>query len=105
MHVAIAMFTAVWIDVLLREMRAPRWPRAVNALWFLAITVSTVAIRQHVVVDAAAGALLGASIAFASLTRRPRGGAIGDRGVPRAIIAGSSSTASPITVADPGRLA
>ncbi len=30
MHVAIAIFTAIWVDVLLRECRTPAWPRVVE---------------------------------------------------------------------------
>ncbi len=71
MHVAIAMFTAIWVDVLLRESRAPLALRAVNGLWFAAITFSTVAIRQHVVLDAVAGTLLGIAFAIPSLAWRP----------------------------------
>ncbi len=72
MHVAFAIFTAIWVDVLLRECRAPRWLRGVNGLWFAAITFATLAIRQHVVLDAVAGAALGAAFAWPSLAWRPR---------------------------------
>lgn len=72
MHVAFAMFSAIWIDHLLRESGAPAGLRAFNAIWFLLITWSTLAIRQHVVLDAVAGALLGVSLGLASLHWRPR---------------------------------
>jgi membrane-associated phospholipid phosphatase len=72
MHVAFAMFTALWIDVLLRECRVPAPWRLVNALWFLAIAYSTIAIRQHVVLDAVAGAALGAAVAVPSIRWRPQ---------------------------------
>ena len=71
MHVAFAMFSAIWIDVLLAESRVPVSFRAINALWFLVIAWSTVAIRQHVVLDAAAGAALGTIFALMSLACRP----------------------------------
>ena len=71
MHVAIAMFTAIWVDVLLRECRAPAVLRGLDWLWFAAIAWSTVAIRQHVVIDAVAGAVLGAGFAAPSLKWRP----------------------------------
>lgn len=67
MHVAIAMFSAVWIDRLFAECRVPRAARWINWAWFAAITWSTLATRQHVALDAAAGALLGAVFALASL--------------------------------------
>ncbi len=81
MHVAIAMFTVVWIEHLLRSARAPRWLRALNLGWFLAIAWSTLAIRQHVVLDVLAGALLGLVFALPSLRWRP--GAARD---PKAVI-------------------
>lgn len=73
MHVAIAMFSAVWIDVLCRECRVPVLWRLVNAAWLAAIVWSTLAIRQHVVLDAIAGAALGAAFAVPSLVWRGRG--------------------------------
>jgi hypothetical protein len=72
LHVAIAMFTAVWIDVQLRESGVPRAYRYANWAWFIAITYSTLAIRQHVLVDAVGGAVLGLVIAMLSLAWRPR---------------------------------
>lgn len=71
MHVAIALFSAIWIDVQLRESRAPLVLRALNALWFLAIALSTLAVRQHLVIDVVAGALLGVVVAIPSLFLRP----------------------------------
>lgn len=66
LHVATALFSAVWVDRLLRDVNAPVWPRALNVGWFLLIAYSTLAIKQHVVLDVAAGALLGAVFAAAS---------------------------------------
>ena len=71
MHVAIAIFTAIWAEWLLRTIAAPAWTRAGNALWFAAIVWSTLALKQHVVVDVVAGALLGGAFAAASLRWRP----------------------------------
>ncbi len=72
MHVAIAMFTVVWIEHLLRGARAPLALRVFNLAWFLAITWSTLAVKQHVVIDVLAGALLGLAFAIPSLRWRPR---------------------------------
>jgi membrane-associated phospholipid phosphatase len=72
MHVAVAIFSAIWIEHILRRAGAPLLLRALNALWFAAIAYSTVAIRQHVVLDVAAGALLGGAFAWASLRGRSR---------------------------------
>ena len=71
MHVAVAMFTAIWVDTLLRLEHTPAWPRLLNAAWFLAIAYSTLAIKQHVVLDVLAGALLGAAFAVPALRWRP----------------------------------
>ena len=67
LHVATAVFSAAWIDHFLRRCGAPRWPRAVNAAWLVLIVHSTLAIKQHVVLDAVAGALLALPFAWASL--------------------------------------
>jgi hypothetical protein len=72
MHVAAAMFSAVWIAHLLRQMGAPAWCRWLNMLWFAAIVYSTLAIKQHVVLDAIAGMLLGLAFALPSVHGRPR---------------------------------
>ncbi len=69
LHVAAATFSAIWIDRLLRHMHTPATLRAFNALWFAAIAYSTLAIKQHVALDALAGALLGIALAALSLRR------------------------------------
>lgn len=71
MHVAIAMFTVLWIEHVLRQARAPLGLRLCNIAWFLAICWSTLAVRQHVVLDVLAGALLGLAFALPSLRWRP----------------------------------
>lgn len=59
LHVAFAVFTAGALDRLLRETGArSRW-RALNLLWGAAIVYATLATKQHVVLDAAAGTALG----------------------------------------------
>jgi membrane-associated phospholipid phosphatase len=67
LHVAFAVFTAVWLNRLLRQMRAGKIVCAFNWLWCLGILYSTVAIRQHVVLDVLAGAGLGAFVAVVHL--------------------------------------
>jgi membrane-associated phospholipid phosphatase len=71
MHVAVAIFTALWVDHVFRVVRTPVWTRLVNAAWFIAIAYSTLAVRQHVALDALAGAALGATFAIPSLVWRP----------------------------------
>lgn len=77
MHVAISVFTAVWIAHTLRRIGAPAWLRGLNALWLLAICVSTVAVRQHVALDVAGGVALGGLFAWASLRWSPADAAPG----------------------------
>jgi membrane-associated phospholipid phosphatase len=63
LHAAFAVFTALWFGRLLRGVGAGRLVRGLNWLWCLGILYSTVAIRQHVVLDILAGAALGAIVA------------------------------------------
>lgn len=74
LHVATAAFSAFWIDRLLREMGAGLTPRVTNALWFVLIAYSTLAIKQHVVWDVVAGAALGVLFALPSLALRAKSG-------------------------------
>ena len=55
MHVAVAIFTAIRIEEMLRSIRAPLLVRSLNAAWFILIAYSTLAIKQHVVLDVVAG--------------------------------------------------
>ena len=63
LHVAFAVFTAVWFERLLRQMGAGRVVHALNWLWCMGILYSTIATRQHVSLDVLAGAALGATVA------------------------------------------
>ena len=63
LHVAFAVFTALWLGRLLRQMGAGGVVRALNWLWCAGILFSTIAIRQHVALDVLAGAGLGAAVA------------------------------------------
>ena len=68
LHVAGAVFSALWIERLFRQLGLPAWLRGLNLLWGLLIVYSTLATRQHVFLDAAAGAVMGA--VFAGLSMR-----------------------------------
>jgi len=72
LHVATAMFTAIWVDHLLRHVQAPPVLRVLNGGWFAAIAYSTLATKQHVALDALAGTLLGIAFALPALRWRPR---------------------------------
>lgn len=71
MHVAVAIFTVVRVDEVMRAMRMPVGLRLANAVWFALIVYSTLAIKQHVVLDVLAGAILGLLFAAMSLRWRP----------------------------------
>jgi membrane-associated phospholipid phosphatase len=60
LHVAFAVFSGIWTHLVLRRMRCPVWVLAVNACWCLGIVYSTLSTKQHVVLDAVAGTVLGA---------------------------------------------
>ena len=70
LHVATALFSGAWFHHLLRRFGAPLWALLFNWIWCAEIVYSTVAIRQHVAVDVAAGLLLGGVAAWLSLRRR-----------------------------------
>ena len=67
LHVATALFSALWIERLRRGLRLPSALRWLNVVWLLLIVYSTLAIKQHVVWDVLAGAGMGAAFAWASL--------------------------------------
>ncbi|WP_226403153.1 phosphatase PAP2 family protein [Ferribacterium limneticum] len=60
LHVASAVFAAIWLDRLVTTISAPLVLRWLIWLHCLAILWSTVATRQHVVIDVVAGAVVGA---------------------------------------------
>ncbi|MCD6061598.1 MAG: phosphoesterase PA-phosphatase related, partial [Moraxellaceae bacterium] len=68
--VATAFLSGVWLHHVLRRFRAPAWVLAFNWAWCALIVYSTVAIRQHVAVDAIAGLALGGAAAALALRNR-----------------------------------
>lgn len=76
LHVATAVFSAIWLDRILLAMRGGSLVRAVNVAWGFGISYSTLATKQHVFIDALAGGALGAIAAALSLvwiSRQPPG--------------------------------
>ncbi|MEO5661007.1 MAG: phosphatase PAP2 family protein [Polaromonas sp.] len=67
LHVATALFSGLWLNHLLRHFDGPQWIRLLNWIWCLGILYSTLATRQHVVVDVAGGLVLGGLAAGLSL--------------------------------------
>ena len=72
MHVATAAFSAFWLHRLLSELKAGRGVLAINWCWFVLIAYSTLATKQHVVLDVLAGLALGAAFAWLSMRHRAR---------------------------------
>lgn len=59
LHVAFAVYAGLWLDRVLRDMQTGMVFRVLNVAWCTAIAYSTLATKQHVVVDVLAGAILG----------------------------------------------
>jgi membrane-associated phospholipid phosphatase len=70
LHVATAVVAGIWLHRLLYRFAAPVWLAGVNAIWCVGIIYSTVATRQHVLVDVASGILLGGMTVYFSSSRR-----------------------------------
>ncbi|MGJ7501269.1 phosphatase PAP2 family protein [Variovorax sp. ZT5P49] len=69
LHVAFAVLTAVLLERQLRSVQAPVWLRVLNLLWAFGIVYSTLATRQHVLLDVLGGTLLAAAVSWAGTTR------------------------------------
>ena len=67
LHVASAVFSALWLDRLFAHINSPRTLRWISLSLCIAIAWSTVASRQHVALDVLAGAAVGLAFALGSL--------------------------------------
>ncbi len=67
LHVATAVFSAIWLDFILRRFRSPNWLLLLNWIWCTGIAYSTLATHQHVIADVVAGMVLGTFMAKHSL--------------------------------------
>lgn len=76
LHVTTAVFSAIWLHHLLRRFAAPRWLLIVNWTWCIGIIYSTVATRQHVLLDVLGGLALGLPAAWLSLRQRRDAGIV-----------------------------
>ena len=63
LHVAFVVFSGFWIDRILHRMKTRTVIRVLNVLWGLGIIYSTLATKQHVVLDVLGGAVLGGGAA------------------------------------------
>ena len=103
MHVAAATFTIVRVSQVLRQASAPILLRVFNAAWFAAIVFSTLAIKQHVVLDAVAGAFLGVAFALPSLRWRPSAAAGTRTADPRETMVNASARESGVSRGAPSQ--
>jgi membrane-associated phospholipid phosphatase len=72
LHVASAVFSALWLNRLFAQFDAPKSLQWLSALQCSVIIWSTIATRQHVVLDAIGGVIVG--VVFAALSfRQTRG--------------------------------
>jgi len=69
LHVATAVFSAIWLHYILRAFGTARFGLASNWFWCVAIVYSTMATKQHVAIDVLAGAALGAVVAWVALSK------------------------------------
>lgn len=67
LHVATAVYSAIWLERLLRDMGRGTVIRLFSWLWCIGIVYSALATKQHVLVDALAGAMLGVTGAMFSM--------------------------------------
>lgn len=75
LHVASSVFTSIWLSILLRKASAPPIFNVVNICYCLLIIWSTIAVRQHVFLDAVSGVVVGiifALLSVSSLMKRVR---------------------------------
>lgn len=70
LHVATAVFAAIWLHWMMPSLGLGARARWCNAAWCAAIVYSTMATKQHVAVDVLVGSILGAAVAVA-LKPRP----------------------------------
>ena len=59
LHVAFAVLSGCLIRQQMRLMNVPSWWHTVNIIWFLSICYSTLATRQHAVLDVVGGLIFG----------------------------------------------
>ena len=75
LHAAFAIFSGLWLERQLRRMGAPPTVRMINGFWCLGILYSTLATRQHVAIDLAAGVAFGIAAFALHLHFLPRAAA------------------------------
>jgi len=69
LHAAFAVFSAIWLDRILRGVNGGSIFRIINVCWCVGILYSTLATKQHVALDLFAGVVLGAAGAALKVSR------------------------------------
>lgn len=69
LHVSAAIMSGMWLHAILRRVGAPGWLNLTNWLWCAGIVYSTMATKQHLMLDVLAGAALGWLAGWWSLHR------------------------------------
>lgn len=69
LHVSFSVFACVALARQLRDVGAPAWLRALNVAWAAGIVYSTMAVRQHVLIDVMGGFALGVLLGVATRER------------------------------------
>ncbi|OYV40104.1 MAG: PA-phosphatase [Thiomonas sp. 20-64-5] len=72
LHVATAVFSAIWLDWMAPRLGFGHLLRSLNLLWCALIVFSTMATKQHVLIDVLCGAALGAVMAWLTRPRNRR---------------------------------
>ena len=72
LHVSFSVFACWVLARQLREVGAPVWARALNLAWAVGIVYSTLAVRQHVVIDVAGGLVLGGAFCLLQPKFKPK---------------------------------
>ena len=70
LHVATAVFSALWLHWRLRDLAVGPVIQAANIVWCIAIAYSTLATKQHVAIDVFAGTALGGIAAWLTNLKR-----------------------------------
>jgi len=81
LHVSFSVFSCIVLGRQLRDAGAPAWLRLFNVAWAVAIVYSTMAVRQHVLIDVLGGLVLGLVLGFASRERGTAAQPVGMRTV------------------------
>ncbi|SDY81666.1 PAP2 superfamily protein [Variovorax sp. YR634] len=71
LHVSFSVFACVMLARQLRDVGAPVWLRVVNVAWAAGIVYSTMAVRQHVLIDVLGGLALGVALGVVTRQRGP----------------------------------